>query len=86
VGLYLHQMVRGDSKLIIMKIKGEYATKHPRIRAYRIVVLDALQFFTEIDLQVMPRGQNILADGLATSAATCKIPFCPTHKYTVEVK
>jgi hypothetical protein len=34
----------------------------------------------------MPRGQNILADGPATSAATCKIPFCPTHKYTVEVK
>jgi hypothetical protein len=34
----------------------------------------------------MPRGQNILADGLATSTATCKIPFCPTRQYTVEVK
>jgi hypothetical protein len=34
----------------------------------------------------MPRGQNILADGLATSTTTCKIPFCPTCKYTVEVK
>jgi hypothetical protein len=33
----------------------------------------------------MPRGQNILADGLATSAATSKIHFHPTHKYTVEV-
>jgi hypothetical protein len=48
--------------------------------------LDALQCFTEIDLQVMPRGQNILADGLATSTTTCKIPFHPTRKYTVEVK
>jgi ribonuclease HI len=79
-------MVRGDSELIIKQIKGEYAAKHPRLRAYRNVVLDALQCFTEIDLQVMPRGQNILADGLATSAATCKIPFHPTRKYTVEVK
>jgi ribonuclease HI len=49
-------MVRGDSKLIIKQIKGEYAMKHPRLRAYRNVVLDALRCFTEVDLQVMPRG------------------------------
>jgi hypothetical protein len=79
-------MVRGDSELIIKQIKGEYAAKHPRLRAYRNVVLDALKCFIEVDLQVMPRGQNILADGLATSAATCKIPFCSTHPYTMEVK
>ena len=79
-------MVRGDSKLIIKKIKGENAAKHPRLRSYRNVILDALQFFTDIDLQVMPRGQNMLADGLAMPAATCKILFCPTRKYTVEVK
>ena len=35
---------------------------------------------------MIPRGQNILADGLATSAATCKIPFRTTRPYTVEVK
>jgi ribonuclease HI len=74
-------MVRGDSELIIKQIKGEYAAKHPRLRAYRNVVLDALRCFTEVDLQVMPRGQNILADGLATSAATCKIPFRSTRPY-----
>jgi ribonuclease HI len=79
-------MVRGDSELIIKQIKGEYAVKHPHLRAYRNVVLDALRCFTEVDLQVMPRGQNILADRLATSAATCKIPFCSTRPYTVEVK
>jgi ribonuclease HI len=43
-------MVRGDSKLIIKQIKGEYATKHPRLRAYRNVVLDALKCFTKVDL------------------------------------
>jgi ribonuclease HI len=78
-------MVRGDSELIIKQIKGEYAAKHPRLRAYRNVVLDALICFTEADLQVMHRGQNILADGLATSATTCKIPFRSTRPYTVEV-
>jgi hypothetical protein len=79
-------MVRGDSDLVIKQIKGEYFSKHPRIRAYRNVVLYFLQCFTEIGLQVIPRGQNILADGLATSSATCKIPFHPNHQYTVEVK
>jgi ribonuclease HI len=79
-------MVRGDSELIIKKIKGKYTVKHPHLRAYRNVVLDSLRCFTEVDLQVMPRGQNILADGLATSAATCKIPFRSTRPYTVEVK
>jgi ribonuclease HI len=79
-------MVMGDSELIIKQIKGEYAAKHPRLRAYRNVVLYSLQCFTEIDLQVMPRGQKILADRLATSTTTCKIPFRPTRKYIVEVK
>jgi hypothetical protein len=34
----------------------------------------------------MPRGHNILADGLATLATTCKIPFHPNRQYTLEVK
>jgi hypothetical protein len=34
-------MVRGDSELIIKQVKGEYATKHPRLRAYRNAILDA---------------------------------------------
>jgi ribonuclease HI len=79
-------MVRGDLELIIKQIKGEYATKHTQPRSYRNVVLDALKCFTEVDLQVMPRGHNILADGLATSTATCKIPFHSTNPYTMEVK
>jgi ribonuclease HI len=63
-------MVRGDFELVFKQIKGEYFAKHPRLEAYRNVVLDFLQCFTKVDLQVMPRGQNILADGLATSVAT----------------
>jgi hypothetical protein len=72
-------MVRGDSEFVIKQIKGEYTTKHPCLRAYRNVVLDALRCFSEVDLQVMSRGQNILVDGLTTSATTCKIPFRSTR-------
>jgi len=49
-------MVRGDSELVIKKIKGEYSAKNPRLRAYRNVVLYFLECFTKIDLQVMPKG------------------------------
>jgi len=62
-------MVRGDSELVIKKIKGEYSTKNPRLGDYRNVVLDFLECFTAIDMYVMPTAQNILADGLATSVA-----------------
>jgi ribonuclease HI len=79
-------MVRGDSELIIKQIKGEYVEKHPRLRAYRNAILDALKCFTEVDLQVMTRGHNILVDGLATLATTCNIPFRSTRPYMVEVK
>ena len=79
-------MVRGDSELIIKKIEGEYVAKHPCLRAYRNAALNALKCFNEVDLQVMPRGHNILVDGLATSTASCKIPFLQTCPYTVEVK
>jgi ribonuclease HI len=79
-------MVRGYSELIIKQIKGEYVAKHPGLRDYRNVIVDALRCFTEVDLQVMPRGQNILADRLATSIATCKIPFLSTRPYKVQVK
>ena len=49
-------MVRGDSELIIKQVKGEYAAKHPHLRAYKNAILDALKCFAEVDLQVMLRG------------------------------
>jgi ribonuclease HI len=79
-------MVRGDSELVIKKIKVEYSTNNPRLRAYINVVFYFLECFTEINLQVMPRAHNILADGLATSTTTCKINFKKYRRYTVEVK
>jgi hypothetical protein len=76
----------GDFELIIKQIKGEYSAKHPILRAYMNVVLDFIECFIEYDLSTIPKGHNILADGLATSASTYKIPFRPSCQYIVEVK
>jgi hypothetical protein len=54
--------IRGDSKLIIKHIKGDYFDKHPRLREYKNDVLDFFHYFIEYYLQVIPRGQNILAE------------------------
>ena len=78
--------ILGDSELIIRQIKGEYSAKHPRMKTYRNVVLDFLNSFTEYSLSVVSEDQNIMPDDLATSASTCKLPFHPTHPYTIEVK
>lgn len=55
-------VVHGDSELIVRQIKGEYAAKHPRLRAYRNVVLDFLGTFKEYDLVVIPKNNNVLAN------------------------
>lgn len=47
-------VVHGESKLIVRRIKGEYATKHPRLRAYINDVLDFLGTFEEYNLVVIP--------------------------------
>ncbi len=56
------------------------------MRSYRNVVLDLLESFIEYSLYMVPKDQNILPDGLATSTSTCKMPYRPSHQYTVEVK
>jgi len=62
--------IQGDVELIIKQIEGEYSTKHPRMRAYKIVMLDFLETFLEYDLFVIPRKQNIIPYNLAFSASS----------------
>lgn len=78
--------IHGDSELIIKQIKGEHSTKHPMLMDYRNVVLYSLEHFVEYELSIVPRGQNIIANDLATSTSTCKMSYRPSHQYTVEVK
>jgi hypothetical protein len=45
------------------------------LRAYRNLVLDLLEEFLEYNLTMIPRGENQIADALATSSLVFKIPF-----------
>jgi ribonuclease HI len=47
--------VHGYSEIIINQVKGTYQTKHPRMRAYKNLVLDLLEFFSEYKIPVVPR-------------------------------
>jgi ribonuclease HI len=78
--------VHGYYELIINQVKGTYQTKHPRMRAYRNLVLDLLENFSEYNISVVPREQNPIADALATSTSVFKIPIYPNKKYEIEVK
>jgi ribonuclease HI len=48
-------VVHGDSKLVINQVKGIYQSKHPRLRAYRNLLLDLLEEFSEYNLSTIPR-------------------------------
>jgi ribonuclease HI len=78
--------VHGDFELIINQVKSIYQSKHPRLRAYRSLLLDILEYFSEYNLSVIPRGGNQIVDALDTSSSMFKIPFFPNRKYEIEFK
>lgn len=47
--------IYGDLELVINQVKGVYQAKHPRMRAYRNVVLDLSQDIPESQFVVVPR-------------------------------
>jgi hypothetical protein len=79
-------VVHGDYELVLNQVKGIYQSKHPRLRAYKNIDIELLESFTEYNLSVIPRGQNVIVDALATSAFVFKIPIFPNRKYEIEVK
>jgi hypothetical protein len=78
--------VHGYSELLINQVKGVYQTKHPRMRAYRNLVLDLLENFSEYKILVVPREKNPIAYALPISTSVFKIPIYPNKKYEIEVK
>jgi len=79
-------VVLGDFELIINQIKGIYKAKHPRLRAYKNMVLELLEKFSECNHSSIPREQNQVVHELATSAAVFKVPIFPEKRYKVEFK
>jgi ribonuclease HI len=79
-------VVHGYSELIINQVKGIYQGKHPRLRAYKNIMLDIIEEFSEYSLSAIPRGHNQFVDALATSALNFKIAIFPNRGYEIEVK
>jgi ribonuclease HI len=69
--------VHGDSELIINQVKGIYQSKHPRLRAYRNLVLDLLEEFSEYNLSVIPRGKIKLQMPWPPQLQCLKFQFFP---------
>lgn len=78
--------IYGDLDLVIKQLTGTYQAKHPRMRAYRNLVLDLLESFKEFQLLVIPRNQNYIFDALAIVPSVFKIPIYPNRAYQIEVK
>ena len=78
--------IYGDSELVIKQVIGTYQEKHPRMRAYRNMVLDLLESFKEFQLSIIPRNQNYIVDALAIASSVFKIPIYPNRAYQIEVK
>ena len=79
-------VVYADSQLVIDEVKGVYQAKHPKMRAYKNLVLELLEEFDEYTISLIPREQNNIADSLANSASLFKILIYPNKRYEIQVK
>ncbi|KAM6551510.1 hypothetical protein CsatB_001318 [Cannabis sativa] len=50
--------IRGDSKLVIQQVKGEFAVKEPSLAIYRAMVQELAKNFRECHFEHMPRTQK----------------------------
>ena len=66
---------------MIKQVTRTYQAKHPRMRAYKNLVLDLLEGFKEFQLTDIPRNQNYIVDALAVAASVFKIPMYPNRAY-----
>jgi ribonuclease HI len=63
-------LVKGDSQLIIKKVRGECSCNEPRLAAYLLHVRKLEKDFTALELQHNPRADNSAADDLSVRAST----------------
>jgi hypothetical protein len=62
--------VKGDSQLIIKQVHGECRCNEPRLVAYLLHVRKLEKDFTALELQHVPRANNLAADDLSVKAST----------------
>jgi ribonuclease HI len=60
--------VRADSLLMIKQLRGEYRVKHPNLAPLYTEARALLAAYDVVDLQHVPRAQNVEADALVNEA------------------
>jgi ribonuclease HI len=63
-------LVKGDSQLIIKQVHGECSCNEPRLAAYLLHVRKLEKDFTALELQHVPRADNLASDELSKRAST----------------
>ncbi|XP_050908376.1 uncharacterized protein LOC127122000 [Lathyrus oleraceus] len=56
----------GDYALVISQVRGEWETRDKKLIMYREHMVKLIPYFDEITFHYIPRGENQLADVLAT--------------------
>lgn len=59
---------RGDSKLVVKQVRGEYGLNQPELRPLRNRVQELAEEFEEFKIQHIPRDENWKADELLDQA------------------
>ncbi|KAL5538545.1 hypothetical protein UlMin_045352 [Ulmus minor] len=79
-------LIKGDSRLAIQQLKGEFAVKEPALAKYRTKAQQILQNFQGYRLEHVVRSQNRYADVLATLASKMDVRKDQHAVITVEAK
>ncbi|GMP96894.1 hypothetical protein CsSME_00045332 [Camellia sinensis var. sinensis] len=66
--------IRGDSKLIVKQVSGQFVLKEPALATYRTTVQRLLDKFQKVEIEHVPRSDNKFSDALATLGARVDIP------------
>jgi ribonuclease HI len=61
-------IVRGDSKLVVYQVKGKYKVKASRIVPLHQTVMSLISKFKVLNIEWVPREQNMDADRLSNNA------------------
>ncbi|XP_028080536.1 uncharacterized protein LOC114282093 [Camellia sinensis] len=66
--------IRGDSKLIVKQVSGQFILKEPALVTYRTTVQRLLDKFQKVEIEHVPRSDNKFSDALVTLGARVDIP------------
>ncbi|KAI3465894.1 hypothetical protein Pfo_022557 [Paulownia fortunei] len=84
--------VFSDSRLVMQQVMGEFVAKEEKMRSYVEQVSQLKEQFTKIDLNHIPRAENVKADYLSkiasstTDCKTRKITLLTAYRHSMVIK